>query len=113
MNNTLGLKALLIATLQRAILDCCGASLDIKRNDQLEAAEWIAETAFESTPYSFIWICGELDLDPNEMRLNINRLANRARTGEVIRSSNLSFSGISDLLSDSDITYKQSISAKL
>ena len=55
-------RNLLMAVLERAILDFVG-------NDQREveeAEEWIfdeEETESDSTPFTFSWICQQLDLD--------------------------------------------------
>jgi len=76
-DNPKGTLALLIAVLRRAIMDYLFGKNNFSKKDQesvkLDAAEWIfLETSTE--PFSFLWICQELDLDPEGIRGRVGLL---------------------------------------
>jgi hypothetical protein len=76
-------RNLLMSMLERAILDYVGN--DAKDVDQ--ATEWIFGTDLESveanegslTPFSFIWTCRELDLDPKFVSETIKAMPRRGK----------------------------------
>lgn len=66
-------RELLVATLDRAVLDYYGTNSEISS----EASEWIFsdEIADEDEIFSFRWICDHLSIEPNEVRERINNLS--------------------------------------
>jgi hypothetical protein len=65
-------RNLMMAMLERAILDFVGTD---RRESEL-ASDWISDTEFEA-PFSFAWICKELDLDPEKVSNDIKCLPKR------------------------------------
>jgi hypothetical protein len=76
-------RNLLMSMLERAILDYVGN--DTRDVDQ--ATEWIFGSDLESsdtnedslTPFSFIWTCRELDLDPKFVSTTIKAMPRRGK----------------------------------
>lgn len=64
-------RELLIATLDRAVLDFYGSNEEIKS----EAAEWLFEQTDTEGLFSFNWICEHLEIEPQEVRDQIERLS--------------------------------------
>ena len=63
-------RTLLVAILERAILDACGlvtaASGDSKARIKAEARDWIASEI--DTPWSFSWVCDLLGISATPIR---------------------------------------------
>lgn len=79
-------RRLLAAMLERAILDLrCNTDLT-KQNDARESLLWIETNS--SAPFSFEWLCNELELDPTHLR----RFAIKIVSGEK-KVSGLSWRG--------------------
>ena len=68
-------RLLLLAILERAILDYVGN--DAKELDQ--ATTWIfgADDELSAEPFSFAWVCKELDLDPLRVAKMIEAMPKR------------------------------------
>lgn len=67
-------RELLVATLDRAVLDYYGTNGEIST----EAYDWIfsdEEPAQENEVFSFRWICDHLGVEPGEVRQRINNLS--------------------------------------
>ncbi|MBL7661591.1 hypothetical protein JNK13_02450 [bacterium] len=56
-------KHLLVALLQRAILDLVSPH----EEDRDEAKDWVLSTNSEDVPFSFKWTCSELGLNPTKV----------------------------------------------
>ena len=65
-------RNLMMAMIERAILDYVGT--DSKEAEA--ASEWIFDTECE-LPFSFNWVCRELDLDPVKVAKDIKALPKR------------------------------------
>ena len=63
-------RELLIATLDRAVLDYYGTSQETKE----EAEEWLFGESDSSIAFSFTWICEHLKLEPAALRRRIQAL---------------------------------------
>lgn len=66
-------RDLLVAVLQRAILDYVGSG-EVLRS---EAGEWLFDDAEHA--FSFPWVCGHLGLEPEAVRVNLGRLSEGAK----------------------------------
>ena len=61
-------RELLVAVLQRAILDYVGSGEVLS----CEAGDWLFDD--EDHNFSFAWVCGHLGLEPAAVRSNVKRL---------------------------------------
>ncbi len=61
-------RELLVAVLQRAILDYVGSG----RLLSTDAGDWLFDESDHD--FSFAWVCGHLGLEPDAVRLNLRRL---------------------------------------
>ncbi|MCB0345267.1 MAG: hypothetical protein KDD66_09110 [Bdellovibrionales bacterium] len=61
-------RELLVAVLQRAILDYVGTGQLLSS----EAGDWLFDEG--DGDFSFAWVCGHLGLEPNAVRSNLHRL---------------------------------------
>lgn len=68
-------KRLLYAIVERAVRDCLGS----RDEDSQEATEWLFcdGNTRETIPFSFPWICENLELDQSEFRSRVLRTADR------------------------------------
>lgn len=73
-------RRLLLAILERAILDYVGN----EKREVEQASTWIFDNSFdngqdeqEAAPFSFIWICQELDLNPRRIAEVIREMPKR------------------------------------
>lgn len=71
---------LLKAILSRAIFDVLAIAKDIKQIHKLQAQAYILSQAID--PWSFIWVCHQLDLDPGRVRATV---ASLSASNSVIR----------------------------
>jgi len=84
-------KALLMAMLERAILDFLKKTeyspgrTSVYENPQETASRWLLESVREA-PFTFIWTCDMLDLNKDLIRQNIIEIKER---GESLRASHL------------------------
>ena len=71
-------RRLLMAILERALLDYVGN----ESREVQEAEEWIFSDAvdFTSKPFSFPWLCSELDLDTDDIREKIREMPRRGKS---------------------------------
>lgn len=72
-------KRLLVAILKRAINDYLGRVNTDNRltgHEAEDAGRWLYELGKDhKTPFSFSWICEYLDIEPNRVLRNVNKLA--------------------------------------
>ncbi len=74
-------RELLIATLDRAVLDFYGNSHEIKE----EAKDWLFGESDPSIAFSFDWICDHLKLEPVSLRQRIKMLSIPANVSQAHR----------------------------
>lgn len=85
----LGDIGLIYAVLERGVLDACGvvfgSEKEQKQRDKDNAKWWLFDwkDGDEKIPFSFPWICIELDLDPAEKRQTIRKLVSESDTSEA------------------------------
>jgi hypothetical protein len=67
-------KGLLTAVLERSILDYVGNN----EREATRAKEWIfSDTEEDPTPFTFAWVCNELNLDPPTISKVISQMPKR------------------------------------
>jgi hypothetical protein len=64
-------RELLIATLDRAVLDYYGTNRDVRE----EAEIWLFGDSDPSEAFSFSWVCDHLGLEPGGLQRRIGRLS--------------------------------------
>ena len=76
-------RALLTAVLSSALLDYFSPenTLDVvhSKRAKLEAASWLFDEAHEEGPFSFAWVCEELDICPQGLRERLIGLSREMR----------------------------------
>ena len=73
VENNNGIRNMLAAILDRAIRDAINCRMCEEKNLKREARAWLMlqdkiEIRHPLVPFSFVWICHELDLDPHAIR---------------------------------------------
>jgi hypothetical protein len=63
-------RELLVATLDRAVLDYYGSNQEISE----EAADWLFENTESERVFSFNWVCEHLGIEAEEVRNRVGRL---------------------------------------
>ena len=66
-------RNLLVAMIERALLDYFGN----QALDRTEAATWLFSEAQPEEPFSFHWVCGQLDLDPVDVATHLRKIKPR------------------------------------
>ncbi len=64
-------RELLVATLDRAVLDYYGTDEETCG----EATDWLFGDSDPSEPFSFLWICDHLGIEPTRLRNRVRSLA--------------------------------------
>ena len=66
-------RKLLVSMLQRALFDYFG-----DRNDErVEAEDWLFDLDEGDTPFSFSWVCLQLDIDPYRVISRVQKMPPR------------------------------------
>lgn len=70
MINTTGERALLLAMIERAIVDAAKPIENVAKETQREALQWLKYSHPEDTniPFTYLWACEHLGIDPNRLR---------------------------------------------
>jgi hypothetical protein len=68
-------KRLLLAMLERAVLDFIGN----EESEAKSAEEWIFSEESSDTPFTFKWLCQELDIDCVRVAQFISKLTKRGK----------------------------------
>ncbi len=69
-------RNLLVAMIERAVLDYFGN----QAMERSEAETWLFGLTHEDEPFSFHWVCGQLDLDPVDITSQIQKMKPRGGT---------------------------------
>jgi hypothetical protein len=80
-------RNLLVAILERAILDAVGIGRCNDPKDIRQARFWIMDEPLDNEPFTLGWICEHLDLEPKQIRDLYIKARSRLLIGEDLRWS--------------------------
>ncbi len=66
-------RNLLVAMIERALLDYFGN----QAVERTEAADWLFSDESSEEPFSFQWVCGQLDLSPVDVTAQLKKIKPR------------------------------------
>ncbi len=76
-----GVYRLLVAVLERSIVDAVGDRREVKPKDQEEGLLWFEDDEDFPLPFSFSWVCEGLNVEPEKVLKLVKAL--RAEVGKV------------------------------